>query len=477
VSIDQIASVLWRRRWIFLVTLAACIAAVVVVTLQLPKTYKATATLLVQTRASVVTTDLLDQLTRTYSTLASNPKMADVVSQRLSPPMSRDALLSHMSFAPVQGTQLLQISAEARTPLQAAVLANTYATTFVEEAQSRVGSAGSSAARITVSEPAVVTTSPVKPNPPLYIGLGTLLAILIALAVALLRERLDTRLRVAADDDRLLGQPIMARIPRYLGRGAELSHEIADGFGLLKTNIDLFDERPARVLMVTSPTVSEGKSTVAASLAATCAGEGEKVVLIEADLRRPGLERTLPLRHGATRSDVGLTNYLVGAANEQDIVQPQLEHAGLSVIWAGPTPPNPHVLLGSERLGQLLRSLAERYDRVIVDTPPIAVGADASVIVPQVDGVLYVVDEPTTRSTEAQAGLNQLRKVRAHMLGVVVNRARSATPDGYYYYRRRKGSGPTLELPAPEAPEGSDVPAAPTPPAGKRGRRRGRARV
>ena len=438
-SIDQVASILWRRRRVFLLMLAACVAAVVAVTLVLPKSYKATATILLGSKNAVVTTDLLDQITRTYATLAGNPNVAEDVTHQLSTPMSRDDLLSKMSFVPIESTSLLNISAEASSPSEAANLANTYATTFVNRVRADVNQTNTQGTTLSVSEPAVEPTSPAKPNPPLYIGLGTLLALLIAIAVALLRERLDTRLRVAPDDDTLLGQPILVRLPRFGEREAARPREISDRFALLKTNLDFLNELPARTVMVTSAGVGEGKSTVSASLAAACADDGERVVLIEADLRRPALEQTMALSRDAHRSTVGLTNYLVGAAEASQIVQPQPTHAGLDVIWSGPHPPNPSGLLGGARLGPLLDLLRERYDRIVIDTAPISVAADSSILASQIDGSIFVVDESRTKRTDAQAALNQLAKVRANVLGIVLNRAAFDLGDSSYYYYRSTG--------------------------------------
>jgi capsular exopolysaccharide synthesis family protein len=434
-SIDEIASTLWRRRVSFLLTLLACVAAVVAVTFLLPKTYTATATVYVGGRVepgTFVDTQLIEQHTRTYSTLAGNPNVADAVVEELDEDMTREELLERMAFAPVERTQLLLISAEARSRGGAAEIANTYADTFVS-VMTDLYEDGKAPAEIAVSEPAAPPDRASRPNPPLYLGFGTLLAIFLALGVALLRERLDTRVRVAADDDTVLGQPIMARIPTITTADGQVARSVLDRFALLKTNIDFFDENPARVVVVTSPGVNEGKSTVAANLALACAADGERVALIEGDLRRPGLGATV-IGESVARSPVGLSNYLASAADEERILTPHPDNPDLRVIWAGLIPPNPTALLGSHRLDTLIEALRLDHDRIIIDTCPISVGADASVIASRVDGALYVMDERKTKRSEAQAGLNQLRSVRAHLLGVVLNRARLSGDTGYYDY-------------------------------------------
>jgi len=434
VSSDQILGAVWRRKSAFLATFLLCLTIVVAATLLLPKSYTATSTLYVGGRIAAdafVDTTRIEQNTRTYATLAGNPNVAELVAASLPVNLTRTQLLERMSFAPVERTPLIQIGAEADTPEEAQELANTYAEVFVERV-SELFEDGRAPAPISISEEAVVPVSPSKPNPPLYIGFGTLLSLILGFGVALLRERLDTRVRVAAEDDSVLGEPIMARIPRIDGRGDKASREVDDRFRVLKTNLDFVGENPARVIVVTSPGVSEGKSTVSANLALAAAADGERVVLIEADLRRPGLDSTA-IADSATRSSVGLSNYLVGAATEAEALTTHPDHPELSVIWSGVIPPNPTALLSSHRLDTLISSLRLDFDRVIIDTCPISVGADASVIASRVDGALYVIDERSTRRQDAQAGLNQLRGVRAQLLGIVLNRAAMAGVESYYY--------------------------------------------
>ena len=434
---EQITSVLWRRRLTFVLTTAVCVAAVVAVTLVLPKTYRATATLLVGTpNTQFQTTDLLNQVTRTYSTLAGNPNVAETVVDRLPFPITRDELMNKISITPVESTQLIEISAEAGSPTKAQVLANAYANGFVDEVGSGVGQPGLS--HVTVIESATRPSSPVKPNPPLYIGLGTLLALLIGFAAALLRDRLDRRVRISAEDASFLGYPILARIPRHR-RGGSPEHALRDRFALLKTNLDFLDERETRVVVVTSPAIAEGKSTVAMQFALACAADDERVVVVEGDLRKPGLRRAADLDHEPPRP--GLADYLAGRAPDFDVLSASRVHPNVTFLWAGHTAPDPVALLSSRRLEALLESLRMDFDRVIIDTPPISVGADASLLAARADAVLYVVNEPSTTLVQARSGIGQVENVRPAQIGVVLNRSRAAKPDSYYYAPRSDRDG------------------------------------
>jgi tyrosine-protein kinase len=454
-SVDQIASALWRNRLIFVATFIACLVSVVVVTFSLPRAYRSTATLFVgdeQTaRALEFNPTLGESLTRTYSTLAANPNVANAVLARLPLELSRSELLSRMSFTPVERTQLLQISAEGGSRAEARLIANTYASVFVERVRGQ-RAAGKTQSRVSVNEPAALPSSAFKPNPPLYIGLGGLLSLFLAFGITLIRERLDKTMRIPEEEDMVLGHPVLARIPRIAGPLGFSSPEIVDAFRLLKTTLDFVDDRVVQALMITSPGPVEGKTSIATQLAVTDALDGEKVVLIEADLRRPGIATTFASQ-GVERSETGLTHYLVRSVGEDQIIASHPRYPSLDIIWSGPIPPNPTGLLRSDSFARLIQNLRSRYDRIIVDTPPVSVGADASVTAGQVDATLFVVDARGTSRSRAQSGLNQLKKVRANVLGIVLNNAVMQTPSTYY--TAQAAPAPSVGLPTrvPAAPQ------------------------
>jgi receptor protein-tyrosine kinase len=437
-TLDQILGILWRRRVLLFAALALFLAAVVALTLALPRTYKATATLSVAQNPSTdqaiaFDPNVAEQFARTYTTLAANPNVAEAVRARLPFAITRTSLMDRMSFAPVERTQLLEISSEARSPEQARLVANLYARTFTDRIRGQF-ERGQTQASVALNEAAVTPQKPAKPNVPLYIGIGAILASLLAAGLTLLRDRLDTRIPIDEIHETVFQHPILARIPPAPRRGTR-RQQFEDAFRLLRTNLDFVpDERP-RVVAVTSPSPVEGKSTIAGRLATVVAGDGENVLLIEGDLRRPGLAAvfggTVP--EGAP---MGLAQYLAGVRPMEDIVIPDPELPGLDVIWAGAHPPSASALLQSVAVDALLASMRERYDRIIIDTPPISVGADASLLARRADGTLLVIDERKTRRTSAQAGLNQLEKARAKILGVVLNRAttRGFEQHSYGYY-------------------------------------------
>jgi succinoglycan biosynthesis transport protein ExoP len=440
-SISEIASALWRRRVLFAITFVASLAVVVAITAAVPKAYRATATIYVGTDVSRLDTSEGEQLTRTYTALASNPNTAQAAIDQLGLDITRSDLLSKMSFAPVQRTQLLEISAEDESAAEAERITNGYADVFTDQVAAAVAT-GRAPSPVSVSQPAIEPNDPVRPNPPLYIGFGTILALLVAAGAALLRDRFDRGLRIGSRDQEVMGERILARIPTLPGPSVTSSNGPAsesvrtaqilrsDAFRVLRTNLDLAPSAPARTIVVTSPSAGEGKTTISSQLALTVATDGDRAAIVDCDLRRGALETRgfgkRPRRTG------GLAEYLAGDATLRQVVTPS-EVPGLKIVWAGHHVAEPGPLLRSDNLSTLVESLREGNDWVIIDSPPLAVGDDALVISSHADGTVVVVDAGQTSASALEAGLARLRNIRARVLGIVVNGATPTELDAYRY--------------------------------------------
>jgi capsular exopolysaccharide synthesis family protein len=442
-SISEITSALWRHRVLFAATLVACSAVVIVITAAVPRSYRATTTLLVGTDVPRLGTDQGEQLTRTYTSLAGNPNIAEAALAELDLNLTRSELLEKMSFTPIERTQLLDISAEDNSASEAERIANTYSEVFTAKV-AEAKAAGQAPSTVAISQPAIEPTDPVKPNPPVYLGFGALLSLLLASGVALGADRLDRRIRIGPRDDKLQSELILARIPTLLeptglsdGRTSRFANAArilrSDAFRVLRTNLDLATVgRPARTIVVTSPGQGEGKTTIAAQLALTVATDRERVAIVECDLRRRALDES-GLGQQWKRAPQGMAEYLNGEAILKEIVRSIPSMPDLRVVWAGAATAEPGPLLRSDRLPELLESLRRSNDWVIIDTPPIAVGDDALIASSHADGTVVVVNAEETTASALEAGLNQLRKVRARVLGVVVNNAPPAELDAYRY--------------------------------------------
>jgi len=452
-SFDDIITAITRRRITFAVTLLLCVAATVVVTLALPKQYSATTTLFVGERSTTTGSLIFDtnsgeQLARTYTALASNPNVANAVRARISGSRSTDELLSQVSFAPIERTQLLQITATDSSPQKARALANIYSGTFVSQVTD-LFERGAAPTRVTISQPAALPSSPSSPNVPLYLGFGGLLSLLLASGAVLLRERLDDALHLSPDDPTVLEHPVLLRLPDLARLSPQARASVRDSVGLLRTNIDfaVIGDARVQVIAVTSSGPVQGKSTVASQLATICAEDGDRTLLIEADLRRPGLART-EVGTGIEPAAAGLSTYLAGKAGVGDVLVPHPDRPSLWLIWAGPSVANPGALLSSTRLRTLLGLMRSQFDRIIIDTPPLSIGADAAVTAAESDGTLMVIDQRDTSLAQVQAGFAQLERSQSTVLGVVLNHALSRRRlESYGYYGTPTG--------APGPPAGS----------------------
>lgn len=209
------------------------------------------------------------------------------------------------------------------------------------------------------------------------------------------------------------------------------SSVVAEQFRTIRTNIQFSAvDKKIQSLVVTSAESSEGKSTVSSNLAVVWAKQNEKVLLIDADLRRPTAHRTFNLLNAA-----GLSSYLSNNAVYEEIIQ-ETEVPNLSVISSGPVPPNPAELLNSRHINTLIERLEDEYDIIIFDAPPINTVTDAQLLASKADGVILVVPQGIAEKGSVTHAVEQLNKVHAKVLGTVMNRFKADKAPGYYggYY-------------------------------------------
>jgi len=202
---------------------------------------------------------------------------------------------------------------------------------------------------------------------------------------------------------------------------------IAEQFKTIRTNIQFSSVNgEVKSLLFTSSEPSEGKSTVSNNMAVTWADQGDRVVLVDADLRRPTIHRTFEVSNR-----LGLTNYLSGSASLQDVIQPTMVK-NLYVITSGPVPPNPAELLGSTRTSTLIKELTVKYDLLVLDAPPVNTVTDAQVLAAKVDGAVLVVPQGIADKNGVRRAKSLLETVHANILGAVMNRVTAQKSTGYY---------------------------------------------
>jgi polysaccharide biosynthesis transport protein len=297
---------------------------------------------------------------------------------------------------------------------------------------------------IEMLEPARVETKPSHPSKKTTLPMSLVLGMVVGCGLGFLRDRRDDRYRTLEEIRIAMGVPLLGTIPQMpammtapqAGRQSQLApaSAIAEACRTIRTAIQFgAPKERCRTMLVTSPSPSDGKSTLASNLAITMAQSGKHVLLMDADLR-------LPTQHTVfnVRSDDGLSTILQGMATLDQAIQPSgIER--LDILPCGPLPNSPTELLNSPTFADLLETLADRYDQVVIDSPPVTGIADARIIAAAADMTVLVLraDKSTRRASEmARDGLGS---VGAQLLGVVVNDITAAPGDGYSYHGYRSG--------------------------------------
>lgn len=316
-----------------------------------------------------------------------------------------------------------------------------------------------------VVDRALIPKAAISPVVGLNIAGGAFGGILLGFAVAFLLYQMDQRIREVADVE-ALGITVLGVFPRagessagaptgfYGRRKARQVVEVGDIDRLVHTHpmsmaaelcrtirtnlVFMAAESPSKTMVVTSANPEDGKTTIATNIAIALAQSGQRVLLVDADLRRPRVHRTFDLENRT-----GLTSTLVGDRSLSQVTH-DVDIGKLSVVTCGPLPPNPAELLHTPQFSQVLEEAELRYDRVVVDSPPLRAVTDAAIIAPQCGGALLVIRADATTRDAVRAALQSLRNVRAHVLGGVLNdvepsHSRQGYPGGgsYGYYRSK----------------------------------------
>lgn len=270
-----------------------------------------------------------------------------------------------------------------------------------------------------------------------------------------MEESLDNSIKSAEDVERLISAPALAIIPSVPADGASASwlksrrdkrtaadtatvelavlkhptSSLAESFRALRTSVLLSTSpQPPQTLLVTSPQPNEGKSTTTLNLAMALAQRGARVVIVDSDLRKPGIAQSLGLPH-----DKGLSSLLTGAHTLDEVLVQYETIPTLWVLAAGPRPPNPAELLSSPTMDKVLREMRKRFDHVVMNSPPLLVVTDATILSTLVDGVVMVVESGETTRGAVLRAYRILTSAGARILGVVMNKV-DLRRDGYYYY-------------------------------------------
>lgn len=341
--------------------------------------------------------------------------------------------------------------------------------------------AGLRSSNIRIVDPAMIPSYPSRPAKARNVALAFLVGLVGGIGLALMREYMDNTVKTPDDVENLSRLPSLAVVPQFTGSGGtgkrpgllqgfatSNGHEkrielvaqhlpksqMSEAFRALRTSLLLSQAgHPPQVILVTSALPREGKTTAAANLAVTLAQLGDSTVLVDADLRKPGVGRLLNMT-GAKYA--GLSSYLAGVSSLDLVTVPHPAIPNLAAIPTGPLPPNPADLLSSSKLTEAIAELRTKYKFIVIDSPPVMAATDAVILSVQCDGVLLVVRSGETPKEAFSRTRDLLRSVNCRMLGVVLNAVDSSAPDYYYsyrYYPYSYGYGPQESMDTPHQEE------------------------
>jgi polysaccharide biosynthesis transport protein len=496
-SIEQFLGVLRRRAgWILLCFVLVAVAAYGFSKHQTKK-YTATASLvfnnnqLSQQVAGLQPVGSSNQLAQqnTNLKLVQLGDMAEKTASALGQGLTKEKVKEDLGVSAQGESNIVDVAATATTPALAAGIANTYAGIFVKEQQSsnhayyasalklvnkqlaalspkeKAGTAGLALqdraqslgvlaelrnGNVEVAQAATVPTSPSSPKTSKNTILAGVLGLLLGLGVAFLLERFDRRIREPKDLEAVYSLPLLGVVPeskalsRSAGREGNTSVLLpaaeAEAFHLIRAHLRYFNvDRELRTLLVASAAPGDGKTTIARHLAAAAARMGSRVLLLEADLRRPTLAQQLDVQPGPGLADVLIGAVAVGEATQLiDLRTPSAGEGSrghaLEVLVAGAAlPPNPGELVESHAMESLLEQAKSDYDLVVIDTPPLTAVSDAFPLLRKVDGVVIVGRVGRNRRDVAQRLHETLTGAGAPLLGVIANGFKSGGRGSYGY--------------------------------------------
>jgi tyrosine-protein kinase len=433
-----------RRRWPGVIIIAlATLALASAVTLALPTKYTATTRLFIAVTGGQSVTDLAqgsnfaEKQMSSYAEVATSPRVLGPVIQQLGLQTTPKELSESVEATVPVNTVILEISATDLDASRAAQIANSVGRELANAASelSPAKEDGTKAVVATTIAEAEIPDKASSPKIVLNLGIGLILGLLLGVGLAVLRDVLDTKIRNENDVGLVTGSPILGvvaydqEVPSHpVILRDEPQAAPSEAVRRLRTNLQFVDvaNRP-KSIVISSSIPAEGKTTIAINLAVSLADTGARVILIDADLRRPSIAEYMGIE-----GQVGLTTVLIGRADVKDVVQP-FGTSSLDLLPAGQVPPNPSELLGSAAMGSLLERLSASYDMVLLDSPPLLPVTDAVVLSKMAGGAVVIVGADRIHRPQLQQSLDSLETAGAHLFGIVMNKIarRDAAAYGY----------------------------------------------
>ncbi|MGY1735329.1 polysaccharide biosynthesis tyrosine autokinase [Geodermatophilus sp. SYSU D00684] len=397
------------------------------------RTYTSSTQLFVGTAGSTASADAYEgnlfsqQRVASYAQVLTSRELAQRVVDETGLPLTAREVAAKVTVTPLPETVVLDVRVTDTSPERAQQIATSLAQQFTQRVTELETPAGATSPTVTITtiQAADLNPTPVGPDVVGNLWRGAAIGLVLGIGLALLRGYLDRSVREVDDVEQSTGSPVVGRVfdDRKLGKaplpaGAGAQSPTAESFRALRVNLRHLrgGERGPQVVVVAGAVPGEGATTVAVDLAVSLARAGERVTLVDADLRQPRVRRRLGLPDGP-----GLTEVLSGAAQVRDVTQ-SWDEGPLRVLGAGALPADPEALLGSPAMAALLAGLRDSQDVVVVDAPPLLPVVDGAVLSARADVCLLVARYGRTRREHLAEAAAAVARVRVPSLGVVLNR-------------------------------------------------------
>ena len=438
--------VIVRKGWKYIVAavVVGLVAGVAVTLLSTPM-YSSTTSVFVSAQTADTTADLLQgssftqQRVKSYADIVTSPIVLDPVIESLGLDTTSTELAKQISTDVPLNTVLINISVNDPNANKAATIANAVGQSLATQVDAIEAPVSGSASPVKLStvQPGQVSLKPDSPKVAVNLAIALLAGLVLGFGIAWLRETLDVRVRNGNDIEEIGHAGILGGIA--FDENAEENPLVvltrpkstrAEAFRQLRTNVQFIEAAEGRKTIVMSSSIpSEGKSSTVSNLAIAMADAGMKVLLIDCDFRKPKIHKTFGID-----GTVGFTNYLIGQAKWNDVVQPWGLTGKLDILPAGQIPPNPSELLGSDGMRKSLATAEAKYDVVLIDTAPLLPVTDAAILSKITGGIVLVVNVGRTTKPQLQGAINHIDTVGGKIIGFVMNKIPTKGADAYYYY-------------------------------------------
>jgi capsular exopolysaccharide synthesis family protein len=451
-----------RRRWLLIaLVLIACVGGAAAATKLTTPTYQATSALIINGSSSasgvdeVVSRELAAQRATSFSQIITTAPAVQAAlrkAETTAGPFSSSGYPSVSASA--NGTDpFITVTVSDTDPRRAQAVANALPV-VIPGVLRQLQQPPTTPHEIDLLQPAGLPSKPSSPKPKQNLLIGAALGLVLGCGAALVVESLDRRLKDSADVEKASGLTALGVVPFEMPGEAipAATHPRsvrAEAYRQVRTNIAFAAEKgPPKSVLITSSASSEGKTSISVNVALASARTGQRVVLVDADLRRPMVHTFLD-----TPDHRGLVDVLAGTVELSDALQ-YVRSGPMDVLTSGPVPTNPNELLGSETMLRVIKELESRYDLVIFDTPPVLPVSDALLLAVHVDAVIVVARLGQTTRDRIRRTTTALEHVNAEILGVVPNGAIEREDSAYYYAYRYRSRGQPLDIPyQPRDPE------------------------